>query len=122
MGKWVYLIVIVVVGGFLAYYMFFTEKSLPGTPMATAEEFMKAVLKNDIERAKSLCIPDALSNVDSIIDRIRSVNPDKLGIKYSNMNSRPPKRGVLVSFTGNMIPMEMLKEGETWKIANISIN
>ena len=120
--KWMYLIVILIVGGVLAYYMFFAEKALPGTPMATAEAFMKAVLKDDIAQARSLCKSGAVSSLDPVIQTIKRINPDKLSINYKNMSTKPPLEGIMITFRGNMIPMQMVKEGDTWKIVNISIN
>jgi hypothetical protein len=122
MGKWVYMIVIVFIGVVMYYYLFVAEKAQPGTPGATATAFMKAILKDDLARARSFCGQSALNDAERVIERVKAVNPDPLGITYKTMVAKPPYKGVLVSFQGNMVPMEMVKEGEGWKIANISIN
>jgi len=120
--KWIYMIVILIVGGVLVYYLFIARQAEPGTPTATAQAFMKAAMKNDIEQVKSLCQSGAQGSMDSIVSRIQSAKPDSLTIKYSNMNSKPPLRGILITFPGAMIAMEMLEENGAWKIANITIN
>ena len=120
--KWIYMIVILIIGGMLVYYLFIAREAEPGTPKATAQDFMKAALKNDLEKAKSLCKPEAQNGLEPIFQRIQAAKPDPLAIQYSNMNAKPPYRGILVSFLGVMIPIEMIQEGDAWKIANISIN
>lgn len=120
--KWIYMIVILFVGGMLVYYLFIAREAEPGTAMATAQAFMKAAMNNDMEAAKNLCQPGTQSSVEPIISRIQSAKPEKLTIKYSNMNAKPPYRGVLVTFPGAMISMEMLEENGTWKIANITMD
>jgi hypothetical protein len=120
--KWIYLIVILIVGIMAVYYLFIAEKSLPGIPMATAEAFMKHALKNEVEKAKSLCQPGARGSAESVIARIQSAKPDKLTINYNNMAADPPLQGIMVTFPGAMIAMEMKKENETWMIVNITMN
>ena len=120
--KWVYLIVIVIVGGTVAYYLFIGRQASPGTATATAQAFMKAAMNNDMETARNLCQPGIWGAAEPIISRIQGAKPDKLTIKYSNMNAKPPFRGVLVTFPGAMIAMEMLEENNVWKIAHITIN
>jgi len=120
--KWIYMIVVLIVAGTLVYYLFIGKQSAPGTPTATAEAFVNAVLKDDIDRAKGFCNQSALSDADRVMERIKAINPDRLGITYKNMSAKPPYRGVMVTFRGNMIPMQLLKEGEIWKIANMSMD
>lgn len=122
MLKWIYLIIIVIIGISAVYYLFIADKSLPGTPMATAEAFMKHALKNEVEKAKSLCQPGVHGSAESIIARIQTAKPDKLTINYKNMRANPPFKGIMVTFPGAMIAMEMKKENETWKIVNITVN
>jgi len=122
MLKWVYMLVILIVAGALVYYLFIDTAAKPGTPKATAQAFMKAMMKNDLEAAKNLCDPSAQSGLQSILDRVQTVKPESLEIKYTNMNAMPPKKGVIINFRGNVISTEMLQEGEIWKIVAISTN
>jgi hypothetical protein len=120
--KWIYLIVVLIVGCMAVYYLLVAEKSLPGTPMATAEAFMKHALKNDMEKAKLLCRSGAQGSVESVISRIRAAKPDKLAINYNRMSANPPLEGIMITFPGALIAMEMIKENDAWKITNITIN
>jgi len=119
--KWVYMIVILFVGGMLVYYLFIGNQASPGSPKATAEDFVKASLNNDLESAKNLCTSGAQGSIDPIFQRIRDAKPDKMTIQYKNMRTDPPRRGIMVNFPGAIIAMEMLEEGGIWKIANITI-
>lgn len=122
MLKWVYMIIVIIVACMAIYYLLIAEKALPGTPMATAEAFMKHALKNDAEKAKSLCQPGAQGSVEPVISRIRAAKPDKLAINYNRMSANPPLEGIMITFPGALIAMEMIKENDAWKITNITIN
>ena len=122
MLKWVYLIIVLILGGMLYYNLVLNKSAPPNTPQATAQDLMNAILKNDLTTAKSLFIPDALGNLDSVIKRVQSLNPDPISIQYNKMNAKPPNQGILVVFTGNMIAIELVKENGKWKIVNIGLN
>jgi hypothetical protein len=120
--KWIYMIVILIIGGMLVYYLFIVRQATPGSPRATAEDFVKASLNNDLQSAKNLCIAGAQGGIEPIFQRIRDAKPDKMTIQYNNMRTDPPRRGITVNFPGAMIAIEMIQESEVWKIVNITIN
>ncbi|MBN1868286.1 hypothetical protein JW916_13455 [Candidatus Sumerlaeota bacterium] len=119
--KWVYLIVVLVVGGWLAYALFM-RPAPAGTPHATAEAYVKAAVANDMAAVDALCLPQAQSEARGVAQTLRALAGGTSMLSFSAMRTDPPRTGLSSLVQGRMLGIEMVKEGETWKIIEVSLS
>ena len=121
--KWVILIVTLMVGGMLFYQLMRGPQAKPGTPRATAQQFMEAAIKNDVSKAEALCDPQSVGDVARIVDQVQGYAPTTLELKYRPMSTDPPKQGQMIQFKGQMLGMEMIQDdSDQWKITHLGFN
>jgi hypothetical protein len=109
-----------IIGGWLAHAMFM-KKSPEGTPHATAEAFVKAAKDNDMAAVRSLCISSAADKAERAAGRIHALSPNLYSFSFKAMQADHPRRGLMATFSGQVLGIEMIKEGDQWKIVEISI-
>ena len=118
--KWAYLIVILIVGGGVYYWLSMREAPT-GTISATAEAFVKAALANDAQKVRALCVAQGVSSAEDVAAKIRASGAIAVNFGFQAMEVDPPRRGLTAMFSGRVLSLEMVQEGTTWKIIQASV-
>ena len=118
--KFVMLIVVLMVGGFLAYKLFLGSPP-EGSPNATADAYLKASLANDTEKIKSLCEASAVDAALQTAIQLRGAVSGTMGLTFQNMKTSVPgaDEARMVLIQGRMLGIEMKHDpgsSGAWKI------
>jgi hypothetical protein len=118
--KWMYLIIVLMVGAMLIYGLFFMPAP-KGTLHSTAEAFVAAALKGNMEQVRSLCTSDCVASAEELARQIQAAKPHPRSFGFQPSLAQPPHRALTGMFQGRPITLEMIKQGEEWKIAAIGM-
>jgi len=120
--KWFYLVVILVIGGVLYYYMFREPELQTDSPQGTASAFVHAALNGDTDMVRGLCQPAAMDSAETIAQEIQASSPDPRSFKWRDTPaSDPTYSGVTALFEGRVITLEMVEEAGEYRIAQIDL-
>ena len=119
--KWAYLIVILIVAGGV-YYGLFMREAPTGTTSATAEAFVKAALANDAQKVRALCTAQGASSAEAAAEKVRMSGAGALSFSFQAMEVDPPRSGLTALFSGKLLSLEMVQEGDAWKIVEASVS
>lgn len=118
--KWVYLIIIILLG-FMLYYGLFLKPAPKGTLHSTAEAFVKASLAGDMARVRELCTEECAASAERLAKNIHAVQPDPNSFQFGPSIAKEPRKALTGMFQGSPITFEMIKEGNEWKIVAIGM-
>ena len=119
--KYIMLIVVLIVGGTVAYQLFLA-KPPAGTPNATAKDFVDAALKNDLDAARALSVSAAAGQAERVAAQIHAAQPDPMSVRFRPMRAESPRKGLTAMFSGQILAIELIKEGEEWKIVMVGLS
>jgi hypothetical protein len=118
--KWIYLIIIILVGCML-YYGLFLKPAPKGTLHSTAEAFVAASLSGDMARVRELCTEECAASAEQLAKRIHAAQPDPNSFSLSPSVAKEPRKALTGMFQGSPITFEMIKQGNEWKIVAIGM-
>ncbi|KPL07459.1 hypothetical protein AMJ85_09500 [candidate division BRC1 bacterium SM23_51] len=119
--KWFILIVTLIVGGVVLYYVYRGSKPKPGTPDATAEAYVKAANNGDEATIRSLCTAAAVQDALRLAPEVRQMTQGQVA-RLQVMKADPPRRGLCVMARGRLLGIQLIQENGRWKIVEIGLS
>ena len=120
--KWLYLLIILVIGGALAYFAYRKPELRTDTPTGTAKTYVHAALEGDYDQVRSLCQPQAVASAEKIAQDILAAAPDPRSFKWRETAAREPSlTAVTALFEGRVLTLEMVQEEGEYRIAFIDV-
>ena len=114
---------VLVVAGGLVYFLFLGgNQAPPNTKWATAENYVNAAIKNDMETVRKLCVASAVSQAEEAAKKINAAAPNPKGVQYQNTSAKPPNEAVSTVIASQVIVIEMIEEGGEYKIVNVGMS
>jgi hypothetical protein len=117
-------IVVLVVGGVLAYRHYLgAQAAAAASPEATAEAYMKAAISNDGGKIRSLCADGAADAALEAAARLRGIlSAVPSGIAFQTMPANPPAQVALATMAAERkIGFELARSGNGWKILKVEV-
>lgn len=112
---------VLVVAGGLVYYLFLGgNQAPPNTKWATAETYVKAAIKNDMETVRKCCVASAISQAEEVAKKINVAAPDPLGVKFQETAAKFPHTALSTVIASQVIVIEMIEEGGEYKIITVA--
>jgi hypothetical protein len=118
--KWGYLIIVLMVGGMLVYGLFFMPAP-KGTLHSTAEAFVAASLSGNMEQVRNLCTRECVASAEDLAKQIHAARPHPRSFGFQPSRATEPRKALTGMFQGQPITLEMIKQGDEWKIVAIGM-
>ena len=121
--KWVYLIVVLILGG-LAYYYFAGDSggSAPTSPRGAANAFVESALAGNMEGVRALCESSVAERAVRIAGEINAAAPDPRSFKWKNTAAmKPGVKALTCFFQGRVFTMELTQSGEQYQIVRLEL-
>ncbi|MCX7044396.1 MAG: hypothetical protein NTX50_02780 [Candidatus Sumerlaeota bacterium] len=118
--KWFILIVTLIAGAGM-FYMFIYSEPAAGTPMATAQAYVSAAGKKDEAAVQALCALEGVDSAKKVAEALRGLHVENFLLSFKLMEAEPPRKGFMAYFQSHMLGIEMIRDGETWKIVRVSL-
>lgn len=119
--KWFILIITLIVGGGVLYYIYHGSKPKPGTPHATAEAYVKAAISGDEATIRSLCTAAAVQEALRLAPQVRGMAEGQV-MQLQAMKADPPRRGLCTMARGRLLGIQLIEESGQWKIVEIGLS
>ena len=118
--KWIYLIVLLIVGAMVVYGLFFMPAA-KGTPMRTAGMFVDAANAGDMVRVRALCTQGCMASGEDLARRIQASGKHRTSFRFRNAQSGRTGKAVTGMFQGRPLTFEMVMKDGDYKIAAIGM-
>jgi len=120
--KWFLLIVTLIVGGCLAYYLFFPRQpAVPTTPREVARAYVEAARKGDEAKIRSLCTAAAADEAVRLAPEVRAMVA-KGTFGFQAMKADPPRKGLCLVAGGRLLGLQLVEVDGRWKIEQIGLS
>jgi len=120
--KWVSLIVTLMVGVVVFYYVYFGRKPTPGTPHATVQAYIDAARKGDEAAIRALCTGAAVADAVRVTPQVRAMMGGGGPVGLQKMKADPPRQGLCALVGGKVLGIQLVQENGQWKIVEIGIS
>lgn len=122
--KWVYLIIVLIVGGALYYLTTRNPEARADTPRGAANLYISAALSGNQDQVRSMCAPSVVDNAQRIAGQIGGANPkpDPRSFKWQATAAHDPSVTALTAlFQGRVLTIELKQENGDYKIVAIDL-
>lgn len=115
------LIVTLIVGGVLLYYVYRGGKPKAGTPQAVAYAYVKAAIAGDEAAIRSLCSPSAADEAVRLAPQVKAMAQGR-ALMLQPMKADPPRRGLCAMASGRLLGIQLEQQNGQWKIVEIGLS
>ena len=120
--KWVSLIVTLMVGAVVLYYIYYGRKPTPGTPHAVVQSYIDAAKKGDEKAIRSLCTAAAADDAVRLAPQVRALMAKVGQVGLQAMKADPPRQGLTALAGSRVLTFQLSPDGSTWKICEIGVS
>jgi hypothetical protein len=120
--KWFSLIVTLMVGAVVFYYVYFGRKPTPGTPHATVQAYIDAAKKGDVAAIRALCTGAAAADGVRLAPQVRAMMSGGVPVSLEKMKADPPRQGLCALVGGKVLGIQLIQEGGLWRIVEIGMS